>query len=149
MAISPADPVTNAYIEVEVRPELCTANDEFGIAFRVNDGFEHYRFTLTCMGEARVVGVIEGKERVLIPSSPSTAILPGVFLTNRLGVQMENDKFRFYINDEIIFNDRDLSLTSGRIGLVVRARQSGQTTASFDNFIISNLQPAPTTTPSD
>jgi hypothetical protein len=62
---------------------------------------------------------------------------------------MENDKFRFYINDEIIFNDRDLSLTSGRIGLVVRARQSGQTTASFDNFIISNLQPAPTTTPSD
>ena len=149
MAISPTDPVPNAYIEVEVRPELCTANDEFGIAFRVNDGFEHYRFTLTCLGKARVVGVIDGVERVLIPSSSSTAIFPGLLLTNRLGVQMENDQFRFYINDEEVFNDRDLSLTSGRIGLLVRARQSGQTTASFDNFNVRILQPAPTSTPSD
>jgi hypothetical protein len=149
MAISPADPVPNAYIEVDVRPELCTANDEFGIVFRVNEGFEHYRFTLTCMGEARVVGVIEGIERVLIASSPSTAIFPGPYLTNRLGVQMENDQFRFYINGEEVFSDRDLSLPKGRFGLLVRARQSGQTTASFDNFSVRILQPAPTSTPSD
>jgi hypothetical protein len=149
MAISPADPLTNAYIEIEVRPELCTANDEFGIVFRANDVFDHYRFTLTCIGEARVVGVINGIERVLLPNSPSTAIFPGVYLTNRLGVQMENDQFRFYINGEEVFSDRDLGLPNGRFGLLVKARQSGQTTASFDNFSVRILQPAPTNTPSD
>jgi hypothetical protein len=149
MAISPTDPVTNAYLEVEVRPELCSTNDEFGLVFRVNEGFEHYRFTLTCQGEARVIGVIDGTERVLIPNSSSTAIFPGLYLSNRLGVLMENDQFRFFINGEEVFSDRDLSLTNGRVGLLVRARQSGQTTASFDDFTIRGLQPIPTSTTSD
>lgn len=149
MAISPADPVPNTYLEVDVRPEICLDNDEFGLAFRINEDFEHYRFTLTCDGQARVVGVVEGVERILIPSTDSDAIFPGLFLTNRLGVQMEDDQFRFYINGEELFSDRDLSLPSGRFGLVVRARQSGQTTASFDNFSIRLLQPPTTNTPSD
>jgi hypothetical protein len=147
MVISPADPVTNAYLEVEVKPEICSANDEFGIAFRINEDFGHYRFTLTCQGEARVVGVVEGVERVLVPNSPSTSIYPGFFLSNRLCLIMENDQFRFFINGEEVFADRDLSLTTGRVGLVVRARQSGQTTASFDNFVIRLLQPTPAPTP--
>jgi hypothetical protein len=147
MAISPADPITNAYLEVEVQPELCSENDEFGMAFRLSEDFEHYRFTLTCQGEARVVGVVEGVERVIVPNTPSTSIYPGLFLSNRLSLIMENDQFRFFINGEEVFADRDLSLSTGRVGLVVRARQSGQTTASFDNFVIRLLQPTPAPTP--
>ena len=146
MAISPADPIQNAYLEVEVRPDLCSSNDEFGLAFRINENFEHYRFTLTCQGEARVVGVVEGSERVLITNTNSTAIFPGLFLSNRLGVRMDGDNFRFFINGEEVFSDRDLSLINGNVGLVVRARQSGQTTASFDNFMIRRLQQIPVST---
>jgi hypothetical protein len=62
---------------------------------------------------------------------------------------MDGNDFRFFINGQEVFFDRDLSLVSGHIGLVVRARQSGQTTASFDNFIIRMLQPKPTTTATD
>lgn len=149
MAISPSDPIYNAYLEVEVRPDLCSSNDEFGLAFRVNENFEHYRFTLTCQGEARVVGVIEGVERVLIANTSSTAIFPGLFLSNRLGVLMQGDTFRFFINDDEVFSDRDLSLVNGNVGLVVRARQSGQTTASFDNFLIRMLQPSSVSTTTD
>jgi hypothetical protein len=146
MAISPSDQIRNAYLEVEVRPDLCSSNDEFGLAFRVNENFEHYRFILTCEGEARVVGVIESVERVLITNTSSTAIFPGLFLSNRLGVLMQGDTFRFFINDEEVFSDRDLSLVNGNVGLVVRARQSGQTTVSFDNFSIRMLQPSPIST---
>jgi hypothetical protein len=149
MALSPTDPIQNALIEVDVRPALCSSNDEFGLVFRINENFEHYRFVLTCMGEARVVGVIGGVERVLVPSTGSTSIFPGVYLSNRLGVSMDGNDFRFFINGQEVFFDRDLSLVSGHIGLVVRARQSGQTTASFDNFIIRMLQPKPTTTATD
>ena len=149
MAISPVDPLGNAFFEVDVRPELCTQNDEFGLAFRVNEAFEHYRFTLTCEGKARVVGVIDGTERILVPDTTSTTIFPGLFLTNRLGVQMEDEQFRFFINGEEVFNDRDLALSTGRIGVVVRARQGGQTTASFDDFSVRLLETAPTPTPTD
>lgn len=149
MAISPVDSLVNAFVEADVRPELCSGNDEFGLIFRVNDDFDHYRFTLTCEGEARVVGVVDGVERVLVQNTSSTTIFPGLFLSNHLGVLMENEQFRFYINGEEVFSDRDLSLTAGRVGLLVRARQSGQTTASFDNFTIRVVQPFPTSTASD
>lgn len=149
MVLSPADPLENAYLQVDVRPELCSENDEFGLVYRVNDSFEHYRFTLTCDGQARVVGVIEGSERVLVPNSTSPAIFPGLFLTNRLGILITGDTFRFFINDEEVFSDRDLGLANGWFGLVVRARQSGQTTASFDNFILRALQPSPTSSNAD
>ena len=59
---------------------------------------------------------------------------------------MEGDTFRFFINAEEVFSDRDLSLINGRVGLVVRARQSGQTTASFDNFSIRLVQQNPAST---
>lgn len=149
MAISPADPRPNAFVEVDARAELCSANDEFGLAFRVDEDFDHYRFTLTCQGEARVVGVVDGIERVLVPNTNSTSIFPGLLLNNRLSIQLEGDQFRFFINGEEVFNDRDTGLASGRFGLIVRARQSGQTTASFDNFTLRELQPGATTTPSD
>lgn len=149
MAISPVDPLYNAYIEVDVRPELCSDNDEFGIGFRINDSFEHYRFVLTCEGEARVVGVVEGAERIIVPNSRSTTIFPGLFLSNRLGVLMQNDQFSFFVNGEELFSDRDLALSAGRVGLLVRARLSGQTTASFDNFTVQLLQPTATTTATD
>ncbi len=141
MVLSPVDPIQNAYVEVEVRPEICSENDEYGIAFRINNNFDHYRFTLTCKGEARVVGVVEGSERILIPNTRATAIFPGLFLPNRLGILLLDDTFRFFINGEEVFSDRDTGLAEGRYGLVVRARQSGQMTASFDDFIVRTLRP--------
>jgi hypothetical protein len=147
LALSPVNSLRDGYIEVEVQPELCTNNDEFGLAFRISDSFEHYRFTLTCQGEARVVGVIEGAERVLVPSTTTPAIFPGLFLSNQLAVLMQGDQFSFFINGEQVFSDRDLALSMGGIGLVVRARQSGQTTAAFDQFIVRSLAPSTSETP--
>ena len=149
MAISPFGPFTNAYLEVEARAEVCSDNDEFGLAFRISDSFEHYRFMLTCQGEARVVGVVDGTELVLVPNTSSTAIIPGLLISNRLAIWMEGDQFRFLINDEIIFADRDVNLRRGSVGLAVRARQSGQTTASFDNFMIRSLLATPSSTPAE
>ena len=130
-----------------MQPELCTNNDEFGLAFRISESFEHYRFTLNCQGEARVVGVVEGVERILVPNTTTTAIYPGLFLTNRLAVWMQGDQFRFYINGEEVFADRDPALSVGSVGLIVRARQSGQTTAAFEQFSVRSLVPMSSSTP--
>lgn len=49
------------HFEVSVRAEVCTLDDEYGILFRVNPDSEHYRFTLTCDGEARVSRTFGGE----------------------------------------------------------------------------------------
>jgi len=45
-----------------------------------------------------------------------------------------------------VFTARDPGLRWGKLGLYVRARRGGQTTASFDDFIVRTLLPTPTPT---
>jgi hypothetical protein len=145
-ALSPVKEFTDGYLEVVVRALLCTADDEFGLMFRVDPSGGHYRFTLTCQGEARVTRVLEGSEVAVIPKTITNALIPGLLVDNRLGVIADGDHFRFFINGEEVFSAHDIGLRWGGLGLIVRARRSGQTTASFDNFIVRTLLPTPTPT---
>jgi len=145
-ALSPVKEFTDGYLEAVVQAVLCTDDDEFGLMFRVDPSGGHYRFTLTCKGEARVTRVSEGSEVAVVPKTITNALLPGLLVDNRLGVIAEGDRFRFFINGEEVFNARDLGLRWGGLGLIVRARRGGQTTASFDNFIVRMLLNTPTPT---
>jgi hypothetical protein len=126
-ALSPVKEFTDGYVEVVVQAVLCTDDDEFGLMFRVDPSGGHYRFTLTCKGEARVTRISEGSEVAVI-------------------VIAEGERFRFFLNGEEIFTARDPGLRWGGLGLFVRARRGGQTTASFDDFIVRTLLPTPTPT---
>ena len=145
-ALSPVKEFTDGYLEVVVRALLCTDDDEFGLMFRVDPSGGHYRFTLTCQGEARVTRVSDGSEVAVIPKTITNALIPGLLIDNRLGVIADGDRFRFFINSEEVFSAHDPGLRWGRLGLIVHARRSGQTTASFDNFIVRTLLPTPTPT---
>ena len=145
-AMSPVKEFTDGYLEVVVQAVLCMDDDEFGLMFRVDPSGGHYRFTLTCQGEARVTRVSEGSETAVIPKTITNALIPGLLVDNRLGVIAEGDRFRFFINGEQVFTARDLGLRWGGLGLIVRSRRGGQTTVSFDNFIVRTLLPTPTPT---
>ncbi len=145
-ALSPIKEFTDGYVEVVVQAVLCTDDDEFGLMFRVDPSGGHYRFTLTCKGEARVTRISEGSEVAVIPKTITNALIPGLLVDNRLGVIAEGERFRFFLNGEEIFTARDPGLRWGGLGLFVRARRGGQTTASFDNFIVRTLLPTPTPT---
>ena len=145
-ALSPVKEFTDGYVEVVVQAVLCTDDDEFGLMFRVDPSGGHYRFTLTCKGEARVTRISEGSEVAVIPKTITNALIPGLLVDNRLGVIAEGELFRFFLNGEEVFTARDPGLRWGRLGLYVRARRGGQTTASFDDFIVRTLLPTPTPT---
>ena len=145
-AMSPVKEFTDGYLEVVVQAVLCMDDDEFGLMFRVDPSGGHYRFTLTCQGEARVTRVSEGSETAVIPKTITNALIPGLLVDNRLGVIAEGDRFRFFINGEQVFTARDLGLRWGGLGVIVRSRRGGQTTVSFDNFIVRTLLPTPTPT---
>jgi hypothetical protein len=141
---SPAPSVTDFFLEVSLRSELCTDGDEFGVVFRLNNAAEHYRFGLTCDGNARVSRVLAEGEAALVPLTQTYALVPGLMIDNRIGMWASGNTFRFFINESEVFSARDSALRSGDIGLYVRSRRGGQTSVSFDSLIVRVLLPTPT-----
>jgi hypothetical protein len=146
-AISPAPVFYDGFIEVQARAALCSEGDSYGLIFRVTPEGDHYRYTLSCRGKVRFSKISGGEEFVLIPDTQTNSVLSGLLVDNRMAVLLSGDNFRFFLNGIEVFSDQDDSLHAGRVGLMVRARAGGQTTVSFDNFIIRTLKPTPTVTP--
>jgi hypothetical protein len=145
---SPAPTITDFYLEVTVRSELCSEDDEFGVMFRYRAMGEHYRFALTCDGRARVSRVLEEGEIVLVPLTQTYAIFPGLLVDNRIAIWASGNQFLFFINDLEVFSASDRVLPSGKLTFFVRSRSSSQTTVSFDDFTVRALLPTPTPTES-
>ncbi len=147
IAIEPSLLVGDFLFEVSVRSDLCTLDDEYGILFRINPDSEHYRFTLTCDGEARVSRTFGGSEAALIPKTRTNAVFDGLLVENRLGVLAVGEDLRFFINGIEVFSVRDTTSSVGKLGFIVRSRRGGQTTASFDDLAVYALLSTPTPKP--
>lgn len=146
-AIEPSLLADDFLFEVSVRSELCTLDDEYGVLFRVNPDSEHYRFTLTCDGEARVSRTFGGSEAALVPKTRTNAVFDGLLVENRLGVLAVGEDLRFFINGIEVFSIRDTTSSVGKLGFIVRSRRGGQTTASFDDLDVYALLSTPTPKP--
>jgi hypothetical protein len=144
---SPAPTISDFYLEITVRSELCSEDDEFGVMFRYQPMVGHYRFALTCDGRARVSRVLEAGEIVLVPLTQTYAMFPDQLVDNRVGIWASGNQFRFYINGLEVFSASDRALTFGELATFVRSRRSSQTTVSFDDFLVRSLSPSPTASP--
>jgi hypothetical protein len=145
-SLSPAPDTADFYLEAELRTELCGQEDEFGLMVRVLPNLDHYLFSLTCDGQARVSRFVSGQEAALVPLTHTGAALPGAPAVNRLAVWAQGDQFHFLINDLEVFSVREASLSSGGFGLAARSRRSPQVTVSLLYFSLRALQPASTPT---
>lgn len=140
-SLSPAPAVADFYLQAEVRTELCGQADEFGLMFRALPNSDHYRFSLTCDGQARVSRLRGGQEDALAPLTPTAAALPGAPASNRMAVFARGAEMRFLVNEVEVFSLRDATLPSGGFGVAVRSRRSPQATVSFLSFAIYALAP--------
>lgn len=130
------------YLELTIRPDLCSGEDEAGFLFRVVDPLNYYRFSITCQGGARVTRVFDGGEVALIPVTETFTAFPGALVQNRIAVLASGPVLTFFINGTEVFIAQDATFISGGLGLYVRSRRSGQTTVSFDDLIVRDLMPA-------
>lgn len=139
----------DALVEVDVYTELCEPGDEFGLMFRVNSLGEHYRFVIGCDGAARASRALQDGSRGLTLWVSSPAILPLSPVRNHLALLARGDTFHFFVNDVELFTVRDVTLTSGLLGLMARAGPGGQVSVSFDDLTVYALRPLgpPTATP--
>jgi hypothetical protein len=142
---SPAPDLSDFYLEVVVRSELCSNGDEYGVMFRSNDLEEHYRFTLTCDGNAKVSRILQSGEVALVAPTQTYAVVPGMMIDNRMGILAYQNAFRFYINDQEVFTARDNALKIGGVSFFAHSRSDGQTTVSFDNIEVRAITIPPPT----
>jgi hypothetical protein len=149
-ALSPMSTLTDFYMEISLRADICSSGDEFGLMFRFDPLAGHYRFGLRCDGGARVSRIVGNSAFALIPRHQTDIVVPGPPQQNRLAIWAQGNQFRFFINQVEMFSARDSSLFVGSLGLYVFSGDAGQTTVSFDDLIIRSLIPAPieTATPS-
>jgi len=140
--LSPYLPPIDYYLEVQLRTELCSPGDEYGVMFRVAENGDHYRITLACDGSARVTRVLRGTSAALVPPTETFLVLAGAPADNRIGVLLSGDQLRFFLNGLEAFSLRDDTLESGGLGLILHTGNAGQLTVSFDEVVVRALSPA-------
>jgi hypothetical protein len=131
--------LSDFFLEVDVRAELCQPGDEFGVIFRMSESFEHYRFSINCEGESRMVRVLSGETRAITPLSDFPFIRSGPMTSNHLSLKAIGDTFQSWINGFEVFSIRDTALAEGAVGLFVRSGRGSQATISFDNVTLREV----------
>jgi hypothetical protein len=143
-SLSPVEPLTNFFVEIEVHSEICESGDEFGLMVRTGGlgnpaQDSHYRFLIMCEGAVRASRFLSGAEAPILPITLSADVLPGAPAVNRIGVSAIGDELGFFVNDIQVFQLVDGEIPAGGIGTIVRARRAAQTTVSFDEFRVWDL----------
>lgn len=140
LALSPAPPVGDFYLQAYLRPHVCSDEDEFGLVFRHQPDGDHYRVSLSCAGGVRVRRVVRGAQRSLVPDlENSAAVFAGPLAENKLAILAVGREFQVLINDIQVLQARDAELVSGAVGIAVESDDRGQTTILVERL---SLYPA-------
>jgi hypothetical protein len=132
----PRDIPSDGYIEVTVQTIICGAGiDTFGIIFR-NQGEHSYRFAITCRGQLRLERYagfdMDGRSEW----KDTLGLLQGAPAANRIGVMMQGNIFRFFVNGAEAFSRSDPVSIKGGAGLFVHSEKSRMLSVGFDDLAV-------------
>lgn len=131
--------LSNFYIEITARPGICRGEDEYGFLFRFTSPGDFYRFSITCDGKYRIDRLYEGQASSPQPFTISGAIPPGAPSESRLAVLANGKEMQFFINNEFLYSMMDPTLSNGSIGVFVRAAGENETTVSFSELDVYEI----------
>lgn len=147
LSLSHLAAVTDFFVQVTARGEVCGPDDDLGLVFRANNSGEHYRFGLDCTGRFSLVRSLQGGSITMLAPTSTSAALPGPLVDNRLAVVAQGGAFTFFVNDIQVAAVRDNALSVGGLGVFAQSAASAQMTASFSGFIVRLLLSTVTPTP--
>jgi hypothetical protein len=130
--------LSDFYLEITARPNLCRGADEFGLFIRTTADFDYYRFGLSCEGQAHVDRLYRGAANAMQvwTAFPFLAAGPGAV---RLGVWAEGKELRFYANGQYLFSATDTVLYTGTLGLFIRSAGEAGMSVSFSDLAVYSL----------
>ena len=138
----------NVYVEVSGTNGDCIGKDSLGLALRVDqeNARSGYGYEVSCDGHWRFRRHHhDASPRVLVDWVPSSQIQQGLGSTNRIGILAFQGRFVFYVNGQQIgsYTENNYSYSYGSFALFVRASQTYNLTASFDDFSFWHLRASP------
>lgn len=138
---APAD----VYAEVTATNGDCVAKDSVGFVIRVqaDETPSGYALEISCDGAYRFRNLHDTSVDELIAWSPSDAINSGAYAINRIGLWGYKAKFHLFINGQHVgeFYDPFITHTYGYFGAYVRASNTFDLTATFDDFAFWQVPP--------
>ncbi len=117
--LSTYPPLRNAYLEATfiTGPE-CKAKDRYGLIVRAPTSLEGYLFLVSCDARYRILRW-NGGLKMLKDWTPADAIHKGPNRVNRVGVWMQGDTMKLYVNRALVGEVQDDYFLEGSFGLVV------------------------------
>jgi hypothetical protein len=134
----------NVYAEVTATNGDCIARDSVGLVIRVDTetASEGYALDVSCDGAWRLrLHRRNQAPRELLPFTESEAVNSGAGASNRLGIYAYAGRIVLFLNGEQVGEvvDRNYTLSYGQFALYVRASQTFDLTATFDDFAFWHL----------
>lgn len=129
----------NLYAEISATNGDCIAKDSVGFVIRVDPetAAGGYGVEVACDGSWRFLKFVQGKQaQVLSDWADSELINTGLAATNRIGLWAYANEFFVFLNGQQVDRilDRAYSYSFGTFAVYVRASQTYDLTASFDDF---------------
>ncbi|MEW6242212.1 MAG: hypothetical protein AB1564_15525 [Chloroflexota bacterium] len=136
------------YAEITASPSLCRGADEYGFLVRAIP-VTYYRVALTCDGQIHMERV-SGNERHVLQSPVLSGDAPrGAPGQTRIGVWAAGRELRVFLNGRHQFSVTDANLSSGTLGVFVRAAGGTPVTVTFSDLVVQDVDYIPPTrTPS-
>jgi hypothetical protein len=134
----------NTYVEVTATNGDCVGKDSVGLVIRIDANItpSGYAYEISCDGSWRFRR-FHGSDNPaeVIPWTPSNTINTGLGATNRLGIWAYQGEFQLFANGYPVGEaaDPNLAYTLGFIALYVRASQTFDLTATFDDLAFWNI----------
>jgi hypothetical protein len=134
----------NVYAEISATNGDCIAKDSVGFVIRVDQktAAGGYGIEVSCDGAWRFLRYRQGKQAQLMTDwAADDVIKTGPNVTNRLGLWGYQNHFIVFLNGKQVgeLYDRNNSYTYGTFAVYVRASQTYNLTAQFDDFAFWNI----------
>lgn len=130
------------YAEITARPSLCRGDDEYGFLARAN-AVTYYRFSLTCNGRIHAERISLKERHDLHEPVMSGDVPPGAPGEVRIGVWAAGSELRLFLNGRFQFSISDHNLSSGTVGVFVRAAGDTPVTVTFSDLVLRSVDYVP------
>lgn len=135
--------LTDFYLQIKVRVNLCSPGDEYGLLLRALTESEFYRLSLACDNQIRLDKINGAQAAAPQPPILSGAYPPGAPVNLQIGVWVQGKTIRVYINEQYQFSVSDsAAIPAGMVGVFVRSGEVETLSVSFSEMQIYTLEGA-------
>lgn len=131
----------NYYLDMQVTLLLCsTPEDVYGLIFKAGDSQNNIRLWFNCLGQTRMESRVEGKLQSLTDWESNGLIRPGAPQKFQLGLLIQDNLIRAFVNETLILETSEKLLSPGGIGVTLRSSGKAPVTVSFSDLTMFLLR---------